>query len=113
MRFFITMLTSADNESADVGRVLLLFLSVSFVLLVSYDMIVHGRPLDYMGFGAGVAGILGGGGAGLMFKHRTEPGAYQPNDMFSSPRPPPMGGQTPPADPLPEPDPARIPRGAR
>jgi hypothetical protein len=94
-RFFTTMLTTADNETADVGRVVLLFLSVSFVGLVAYDMVWRGRPLDYMGFGAAVGGILGGGGACLGLKHRSEPGLYGP-----------------PPDALPGPDPLP-PRGAR
>ncbi|MDR3415020.1 MAG: hypothetical protein P4L83_02445 [Nevskia sp.] len=74
-RFFVTMLTCADNESADIGRVALLFVAVSFVGLAAVDIFWRGHPLDYMGFGAAAGGILGGGGAGIGLKHASEPGA--------------------------------------
>ena len=66
--------TTKDGESYDVGRVLWVLGAIAFLGLTVYVAISKG-VFDTLNFGAGYAGILGGGGAGLALKSKTEPDA--------------------------------------
>jgi hypothetical protein len=74
MRGFLrSMLTTADNQTADIGRVLLLLFGVALVILAFVD-VLRGHPFDAISFGAASGALLGGGGAGLALKLKSEPG---------------------------------------
>jgi hypothetical protein len=80
-RFLQTMLTAADNESADVGRVMLLFLVIALVGLAVVDVAWRGHAFDYLNFGAASGALLGGGGAGIGLKGKTEPPLPPPDPL--------------------------------
>jgi hypothetical protein len=68
--------TGIDGESYDVGRVLWALGALAFLGMSIYA-VIHTGAFDAMGFGAGYGGVLGGGGAALGMKSKTEPGAEQ------------------------------------
>lgn len=70
--FFKDILTGIDGESFDVGRVLWIMGVVAFVVLSFYAM-YRGGAFDPLNWGTGYGAILGGGGAGIGFKAKTEP----------------------------------------
>ncbi len=65
-------LTGIDGESWDLGRVLWALIGVAFVVFAAWSLL-HGGAFDPQNFGVGAGSILGGGGAGVGFKARTEP----------------------------------------
>ena len=71
MKFLKDILTGIDNETWDLGRILL---AMGCLLMIAggIDMMIDGQ-LDVVGFGAGFGGLLTGGGALLILKSSTEP----------------------------------------
>lgn len=69
MKVIKDCITGIDGESFDVGRVLLASGVIVFLGLSIY----HHEKFDPMDFGAGLGGILVGGGAGIGMKSKTEP----------------------------------------
>jgi hypothetical protein len=72
MSFIRTLFTTADNQSADIGRVLWCLLTVAFVLL-SVVAVLRGQPFDPMNWTLGAGSLLALGGTALAIKHGTEP----------------------------------------
>ncbi len=70
--FIKDCMTAKDGESYDVGRFLWVVGALAFLGLSIYTAI-NNHAFDPMNFGAGYGGILGGGGAGLGMKAKTEP----------------------------------------
>jgi hypothetical protein len=70
-KFFKDILTTADNETFDEGRVLIM-LGCLVMAAGGVGAIIKGT-LDFVAFGGGFGGLLTGGGALLIMKHRTEP----------------------------------------
>ena len=66
------ILTAKDGESYDIGRVLWIIGALSFIGLSIYD-IYRGNPFNPLNWGTGFGGIMGGGGAAIGLKSRTEP----------------------------------------
>ncbi|OWK42218.1 amino acid ABC transporter substrate-binding protein [Fimbriiglobus ruber] len=66
--------TGKDGESYDVGRVLWVVGALSFLGLSIYAAF-KSHTFDPLSFGTGYGGILGGGGAGIGMKAKTEPDA--------------------------------------
>jgi hypothetical protein len=70
--------TGVDGVSYDVGRILLIVGAVAFIGLSIYAVIVSGT-FDFMNYGVGYGAILGGGGAGIGMKAKTEPSGLDGN----------------------------------
>lgn len=73
-KFVVHMLTGKDNETFDISRVLLLLTGITFVG-VSVFHVIATHTWDPVAYGAGAAGVLGGGAAGVAVKAKTEPDA--------------------------------------
>ncbi len=69
---FIHMMTGIDNYTIDVVRVIMLLSSGVASALSIYMAIVHGQ-WSAEAYGISIATILGGGGAGIAMKAKTEP----------------------------------------
>jgi hypothetical protein len=65
-------LTGKDGESYDVGRVLWIIGVLAFIGLSIYGL-YRGGAFDPLNWGTGYGAILGGGGAGIGMKSKTEP----------------------------------------
>lgn len=65
-------LTGIDGESYDVARVLLFLGGIAFIVYSGYH-VWHNRSFDFQSYGIGLGSILGGGGAGIGLKAKTEP----------------------------------------
>lgn len=72
--FFKAVLTGKDNETYDVGRVLLLLGGIVF-LSCTMIAVLKSLQFDMEKFGYGMGTLLGGGGIGIGAKGHTEPGA--------------------------------------
>lgn len=73
MKVFLKhMCTGIDGETYDPARVLWIAVSCAFVILAAYS-VLHGNPFNAQDYGVGGGAILGGGGAGVGFKAKTEP----------------------------------------
>jgi hypothetical protein len=70
--FFRLLLTGKDNETYEIGRVLLFIGYVSFLLFSAYDVFLL-HHFDPLSFSAGLTGLLFGGSSGIAIKARTEP----------------------------------------
>ncbi|MFN3573640.1 MAG: hypothetical protein ACK4TR_08945 [Phenylobacterium sp.] len=77
MRAILTILkhvsTTRDGESYDVVRVGMVLSGAALILFTGWDVIAHRAAFDPLNFGAGVAAILFGGGAGIGAKRKDEP----------------------------------------
>lgn len=82
--FFVHMLTGKDNATFDVSRVLLLGSGVTFLGIAVFHVIAT-NTWDPVAFGAGTAGVLGGGAAGVRVKAITEPDASAPAETKPGP----------------------------
>lgn len=71
-QLFKDCVTCKDGESYDVGRVLLVAGSLAFIGL-SIAHILKGGTFDPLNWGGGYGALLGGGGANLALKAKTEP----------------------------------------
>lgn len=65
-------LTGIDGETYDVARVLLFFGGIAFILYSGY-VVWSNHAFDFQSYGIGLGGIIGGGGAGIGLKSKTEP----------------------------------------
>jgi hypothetical protein len=65
-------LTGRDNETYDVVRVLILSGGLSFIFYAGVAVFKTGT-FAMQDFGIGLGAILGGGGAGVGLKSKTEP----------------------------------------
>ena len=65
-------ITETDGESIDVIRLLLIAGVICFLILSIFDVIVAKHPFEFMGFGTGLGGLLGGGGSGMAIRGRLE-----------------------------------------
>lgn len=66
------LVTGKDGVSYDVGRVLWIIGVLAFIALSVYGM-YRGGAFDALNWGTGYGAILGGGGAGIGMKSKTEP----------------------------------------
>ncbi|MCE9562112.1 MAG: amino acid ABC transporter substrate-binding protein [Planctomycetes bacterium] len=73
-QFVKDCLTSKDGESYDIGRFLWVLGVFAFIGLSIYAL-SRGGAFDPLNWGAGYGAILGGGGAGIGMKSKTEPDA--------------------------------------
>lgn len=71
-KFIKHCLTGMDGCSWDIGRVLWALVTVAFVVFAGWSLF-RGGAFDPENFGVGAGTILGGGGAGIGFKAKTEP----------------------------------------
>lgn len=69
---FIQMFTGRDNQTIDIGRVIW-FEAVQAYVAISIYSIYKGGVFDAVTWGAGLAALLGAGGAALGFKANVEP----------------------------------------
>lgn len=72
-KFFVDILTVANGQDYDVGRVMLLAGFVFFNLFAAWALFKN-QPWSAQDYGIGLGALMGGGGAGLWFKRNTEPG---------------------------------------
>jgi hypothetical protein len=72
--FLMHCLTGADNETADIGRVLW---ALSFLIGMGIELAAFytGRAFDLQSYGIGVGALMAGSGGALMLKAKTEPSA--------------------------------------
>lgn len=68
--------TGVDNETIDIGRVLLAMGCLSFLGCAFYSL-YKGQTFDAVAFGAGFSALLAGGGLGIKLKENTEPKTKQ------------------------------------
>ncbi|WP_020476604.1 hypothetical protein [Zavarzinella formosa] len=66
--------TGINGDDYDVGRVLWLAFGLGFLLFTAYG-VWHDVHFDLSSFGINAGAILGGGGAGIGMKSKTEPDA--------------------------------------
>ena len=71
--FFRTMVTSRDNRSIDIGRVLFALAIFSAIGLEVFVVTIRGTAFDLVAFCGGVSSLLVAGGASLAVKGSTEP----------------------------------------
>lgn len=71
-KFFKDLFTGKDNRTYDMGRVLW-FQSIQAFMGISIYAIYKGGTFDPVLWGAGLAALLGGGGAAIGLKSMTEP----------------------------------------
>lgn len=66
-------ITGVNGEDFDVGRILWAIGCLSYIVYAGWHLFFNHNfnPLDY---GTGLGALLAGGGAGLGFKSKTEPG---------------------------------------
>ena len=69
---FKHLFTGKDNETFDIGRIILFEAIQSYIALAAYA-IYKGGAYDYIAYGTGLAALLAAGGAGIMMKAGTEP----------------------------------------
>ncbi|WP_020474575.1 hypothetical protein [Zavarzinella formosa] len=72
--FIKDCLTGKDGESFDIGRALWMAGALAFIGLSLYSL-YRGGAFDPINWGTGYGAILGGGGAGVAMKSKTEPDA--------------------------------------
>jgi hypothetical protein len=73
-QIFKDCLTGKDGESYDIGRVLWIVGVFTFIGL-SFYAVMRSGTFDPLNWGAGYGALLGGGGAGVALKAKTEPDA--------------------------------------
>ena len=74
MKIIKHILTGIDGETYDPARVIWVAISFTFIVGALYG-IFHGKDFNMQDFGIGSGALLGGGGAGVAVKSKTEPGA--------------------------------------
>ena len=75
-KFLTDLLTGIDGATWDIGRVAF-GLGVLTFIGSTIAVVVQGQAFGYQDFGIGFGSLLGGGGLGLMWKAKTEPGHNQ------------------------------------
>jgi hypothetical protein len=71
-KFFRDIFTGRDNRTYDIGRVLW-FQAIQAFIAISIYALYKGGVFDPVTWGAGLAALLGGGGAAIGLKSTTEP----------------------------------------
>lgn len=71
-KFFKDIFTGRDNRTYDMGRVLW-FQSVQAFIAISVYALYKGGSFDPVTWGAGLAALIGAGGAAIGLKSNTEP----------------------------------------
>lgn len=71
-KFLKDCVTGIDGESYDIGRAALALVSIGFVVFAGWA-VFHGKDFNPQDYGIGAGSILGGGGAGIAMKGKTEP----------------------------------------
>lgn len=71
-RLILTAFTGADNSSLDIGRILWLAVTISYIGL-ECAAVYRGVVFDPMSFSGGVAGITVAFSSALKIKQTTEP----------------------------------------
>ncbi len=72
-RIFIQLFTGSDNKTLDLGRVLWAMSCIAFFSIGMYG-VYTGNAIDYLGYGTGLAAILGTGAAVVGLKKRDSSG---------------------------------------
>ncbi len=70
-----SLLTSRDNQTFDVVRIVIAFGALGFITLAGYDIIIRHHAFDGVAYGGGFAALMGGGGAAIGLKAKDEPDA--------------------------------------
>ena len=70
--------TDYDNETFDIGRVMVLFVVASMVFFEGWDVIMHSAKFDAQSFGTGVAALLVGLGAYIFGDKSKNPNLAAP-----------------------------------
>lgn len=73
-RFFLHLLTGIDGVTFDISRVLLFAMGIAFIGQGIWHVYAN-KTFDPQAFGIGAGALLGGGGAGIAVKAKTEPDA--------------------------------------
>lgn len=71
--------TGMDNETLDIGRILIALSVLDAIFLVTFQVTYKGMVFDIQQFGSGMGLLLAGGGGMLFLKRNTEPTA--PNSV--------------------------------
>ena len=66
------LFTGKDGETYDLGRILWAVAAVGFVVFAAIA-VLHGKDFNPQDYGIGAGSLLGGGGAGIGLKSKTEP----------------------------------------
>jgi len=74
-KFLKDCLTEIDGESYDVARILFIAGVVCFLGLACFHVIFLRHDFDAIGYGTGLGGLLGGGGAGIGLRGKMEGGS--------------------------------------
>lgn len=72
-KFAKDLVTVANGNDYDVGRVLWVAGTLVFFGLAIYTVGFKGAAFSYTEYGMGLGAVLAGGGAALNLKHKTEP----------------------------------------
>lgn len=70
------LLTGADNQTYDIGRVLWAKLVLAYIGMTVWQVAI-GHPMDPMTWATGAGAILAAGAGALRLKETTEPPAAQ------------------------------------
>lgn len=81
-QFWKHLSTDYDNQTFDTGRVLVLVVILSMIVLQGWDVIAHATKFDPQSYGAGVAAVLAGLGA-YIFGDNTK----RPDPVVNPPQP--------------------------
>jgi hypothetical protein len=73
MAFFRTVLTGPDNQTYDIGRVLMGFSHLFFYVITFFYNIISGHPFDPIAWATAHAALTTSGSASVAIKHFTEP----------------------------------------
>jgi len=71
--FFKTLFTGSDNNSADIGRLLIALVVVWPMIISGYQVFWQHAPFDLVTWASAQGGLLVAGSGGLLIKSRTEP----------------------------------------
>lgn len=71
--FWKHLSTDYDNKTFDTGRVIVITVILSMIVMEGWDVILHSQPFDPQAYGAGVAAILAGLGAYIFGDNSKRP----------------------------------------
>ena len=69
--------TGGDNQTTEIGRVLLAFFSLAIVVQHALAIWIHGQQFDVMSTATAYGALLVAGCGAIRIKAATEPGAKQ------------------------------------
>jgi hypothetical protein len=73
MKILKDSFTVANGQDFDIGKILWVMVSLTFMVLAIFSILLKGQAFDPVGFGTGAGLVLAGGGAALGLKSGTEP----------------------------------------